>query len=364
MKKISIGQPSVGLEEADAAHRVIMSGMLIQGAEVAAAEDAFCEYTGIKNSIAVANGTLALELALRAHGISQGDEVITTPFSFFATGASILNSGATPVFVDIDPATYNIDPQAIEAAITSKTAAIMPVHLYGRPCDMDAITKIAGKHSLAIIEDAAQAAGSWFNGRHAGGFGTGSFSFYGAKNITSGEGGMLTTNDSQFAERLRKLRNHGSSVQYVHDDVSSNYRMTDIQGAILGVQLQKLEKITIRRQENAAFYNSAISSPNISLPLGNDDTYQSCIHQYTIRVHSGRDQLQVGLAAQQIDARAFYPLPIHKQPALASMSNVSLPVAEAAATQVLALPVHPGLSNSDLERVATAVNSLAKALAE
>lgn len=358
-QRISIGRPTVGIEEADAAHRVIMSGMLTQGAEVAAAEDAFCEFSGIQHAVAVGNGTLALELALRAHRVGRGDEVITTPFSFFATAASIVNSGATPVFADIDPVTYNIDPKAIEAAITPRTAAIMPVHLYGRPADMDAIMAIANKHGLAVIEDSAQAANAWYDGRHAGGFGTGSFSFYGSKNITSGEGGMVTTNDAALAERLRMLRNHGSSTQYVHEEASSNYRMTDIQAAILRVQIGKLEKLTIRRQENAAYYDAAITASGVARPSPSDDRYKSCYHQYTLRIAGDRrDQMQVALNDRGIDARAFYPLPMHQQPAL-NMKNVSMPVAEQAAREVLAIPVHPGLTADERERVATAINEIA-----
>jgi perosamine synthetase len=348
--KITIGYPSVDVEEADAAHRVVMSGLLTQGQEVAQAEGAFAALAGTKEAVAVANGTLALEAALRAHGIGPGDEVITTSFSFFATAASIVRSGATPIFVDIDETNFNIDPARIEEAVTSKTAAIMPVHLFGRICDMDAIRKIAERHKLAIIEDAAQGAGSYYKGTHAGAFGSGCFSFYGSKNITCGEGGMITTNDLDLATHVRKLRNHGSSKTYMHEEVFSNYRMTDVQAAILNVQIEKIEKLTVRRQENAAYYDTALNFAGVITPPTNDQEYTSCYHQYTIRIPGQRNQVQAELANNNIDARVFYPIPLHKQPAL-KLPDICLPRAEKASEEVLSLPVHPGLGEAELSRV-------------
>jgi dTDP-4-amino-4,6-dideoxygalactose transaminase len=355
--QVPIGRPSVGEEEVEAVSRVIRSGMLTQGKEVAAAEQTYAEVCGTKYAFAVANGTLALELALAAHGVGRGDEVITTPFSFFATASSILRVGATPVFVDIDPRSYCITAEAIEKAITPKTKAIMPVHLYGRIADMKPIMQLAQSKGLAVIEDAAQAVGSSYHGKVAGSFGTGCFSLHGSKNITSGEGGMVTTNDDAIAERLRLLRNHGSAELYVHEEASSNFRMTDMQAAMLRVQLDKLEKISLRRQENAAYYDTHITAPGVVLPLPNDTDNVCVYQQYTIRFGPKRDQIREMLLARGVQNRTFYQVPIHLQSAIGGAAG-SFPIAEAAANEVLSIPVHSELTIEEREYVAKTVNEV------
>src|SRR5712691_7386398 len=235
---IPIAHPLLGAEEEDAVLAVLRSGQLTQGERVAAFERRFAELCQVQEAIAVSSGTAALHLALIAHEIGYGDEVITTPFSFAATANAILLVGATPVFVDIDPDTYNIDPVCVEAAITPRTKAILPVHLYGNPCDMQRLEAIARANHLVIIEDACQAHGASIKGKPVGGFGTGCFSFYATKNITTGEGGMVTTNDPVIAERVRLLRSHGQQERYKHHALGYNLRMTELQGALGVVQVE------------------------------------------------------------------------------------------------------------------------------
>src|SRR5690349_16504560 len=243
----------MGREEHEAVVEVLHTGQLAQGERVAAFERRFAQMHGVREAVAVSSGTAALHLALLAHGVGVGDEVITTPFSFAATGNTILLVGAKPVFVDIEPDTYNIDPVQVEAAITPKTRAIMPVHLYGNPADMDRLMAIAEKHQLAMIEDACQAHAAAIRGQRVGSFGTGCFSFYPTKNMTTGEGGIVTTNDAAIAEQARLWRSHGQKVRYLHTGIGYNYRMTDIQGAIGVAQIAKLAGFTARRLANAAY---------------------------------------------------------------------------------------------------------------
>src|SRR5579863_8916690 len=238
---IPIAQPLLGSEESDAILRVLASGQLAQGEHVAAFERRFAEVCHVREAVAVSSGTAALHLALLAHGIGQGDEVITTPFSFAATANVILLVGATPVFVDIERDTYNLDPMLVEATITPRTKAILPVHLYGNPCAMPQLQAIAKTHNIVLIEDACQAHAAAIDGKPVGSFGIGCFSFYPTKNMTTGEGGMITTNDPAVAERLRLLRNHGQKERYSHTTLGYNLRMTDMQAAIGLVQIEKLE---------------------------------------------------------------------------------------------------------------------------
>src|SRR5437879_8212550 len=250
---ISIASPLLGAEEKDAVLQVLLSGQLAKGELVAAFEQGFAEICNVEEAVAVSSGTAALHLALLAHGIGPGDEVITTAFSFAATANVILLVGATPVFVDIEPDTYTIDPALVERAITARTKAIMPVHLYGHPCNMKRLCQLAASHNLAMIEDACQAHAATIDGKPVGGFGTGCFSFYATKNITTGEGGMVTTNDPAIAERIRLLRNHGQKERYYHTTLGYNLRMTEIQAALGLVQLEKLAQFTEQRIANAAF---------------------------------------------------------------------------------------------------------------
>lgn len=351
-ESVRLSVVSTSNEEAEAASRVILSGQLGQGPEVARVEELFSQTVGCRDAVAVSNGSAALELSILALGIGPGDEVITTPFSFTSTASSIRRIGAIPVFVDIDPQTFNLDAQLVPAAITPRTAAILPVHLYGRPCDMKALGEIATQYKLALIEDCAQAIGGRFGGRSVGTFGTGTFSFYGTKNITCGEGGMITTNDPAMASRLRSLRNHGMSDGQ-STSLSSNFRMTDIQAAILGVQLGRLLPITRQRQLNAHTYDQALSGLGIGTPPRNDATFESCYHQYTI-THPARDRFQHGLLERGIETRAYYPRPLHRLPIFDS-PGIELPIAESAAKTVLSIPVHPSLSRLQRARVIEAV---------
>ena len=357
---IPVARPVMGAEEQEAVARVLASGQLAAGEEVERFETRFAEICQVREALAVSNGTAALHLALLAHDIGPGDEVITSPFSFAATGNTILLVGARPVFVDIDPRTYNLDPNLVEAAITPRTKAIMPVHLYGNPADMDRLMAIAQAHGLAMIEDAGQAHGAAINGKPTGSFGTGCFSFYATKNVTTGEGGAITTNDPAIAERVRLLRSHGQRQRYEHVTLGYNYRMTNIQAAIGVVQLAKMEALTEQRIANAAFLTERLSrymQTPVALP-GHRHVY----HQYSIRVPAAmdRDAFARALADRGVGTGVHYPRPIHQQPYYQQLGygDQSLPHAEEAAAQVLSIPVHPALSPADLERVAEEVAAL------
>ncbi len=355
---IPIARPLVGVEEEEAVIAVLRSGMLAQGPQVARLEAAFAELCGVRHAVAVSNGTVALFMALLANGVGPGDEVITTPFSFVATGNSVLMAGARPVFVDIDAQRFNLNVQQIEAAITERTRAIMPVHLYGHPAEMAAILDLAERYELAIIEDAAQAVGATYHTRPIGSFGTACFSLYATKNIMSGEGGMITTDDAAVADQLCLLRSHGSRVRYYHEMLGYNFRMTDLQAAIGLAQLAKLEHFTARRIANAAFLNAQIKHPAVIKPSAQPHV-RHVYHQYTLRVHGDRDAAVRQLTAQGVGSAVFYPLLIPHQPLYREQGYQSyLPVAEQACQEVLALPVHPALSEADLHQIAAAVNAL------
>jgi dTDP-4-amino-4,6-dideoxygalactose transaminase len=291
---------------------------------------------------------------LLAHDVGPGDEVITTPFSFIASSNCILYVGATPVFVDIEEDTCLIDAAAVESKITDRTRAILPVHLYGQPCDMETLLAIARRYDLAVIEDACQAHGATFKGRSVGSFGTGCYSFYPTKNMTTGEGGIITTNDADLAERLRILRNHGQSQRYRHDILGYHLRMTDIQAAIGLGQLGKLEAWNQRRISNAAYLNERLRG--VRLPIIRPGR-RHVFHQYTIRVPGQRDALQAHLHEQGIGTAVHYPLPIHHQPLYRSLGfDDALPQAERAGQEVLSLPIHPAVSQSGLDRIVAGVN--------
>jgi perosamine synthetase len=353
---IHMAKPQMGAEEKQAVMEVLDSGIIAQGPRVKAFEEGFAAMCGVKHAIATSSGTTALHTALLAHGIGAGDEVITSAFTFIASSNSVLFTGAKPVFVDIDPRTFNLDPAKIEAAITKKTKAILPVHLYGLSCDMDPIMAIAEKHGLAVIEDACQSHGAEYKGKKVGSFGTGTFSLYPTKNMTSAEGGMITTNDSAIDELCRILRQHGMRVRYYHDMLGYNFRMTDLHAAIGLAQLQKLGKFNAQRQANAKFLSDNLKGVRTPyIPEGQTHVF----HQYTVRVPLGRrDALRTYLNENGVGSEVYYPVPIHKQTFYVNDLgyNDSLPETEQATKEVLSLPVHPGLTPSDLETIVGAVN--------
>lgn len=354
---IPIAKPLIGPEEKQAVMEVLDSGMIAQGPRVKAFEEAFARMCGVEHAIATASGTTALHVALLAHGIGPGDEVITSPFTFVASANSILFCGARPVFVDIDPVTYNLAPNLIEEAITPRTKAIMPIHLFGLSAEMDAIMALAHEHSLHVIEDACQSHGAGYNGRRVGSFGTGTFSLYPTKNITSAEGGMITTNDADIADRARVLRQHGMRRRYYHDELGFNFRMTDVHAAIGLAQLRKLEKFNEARIANAQFLSQhlkGVTTPTV--PAG----HRHVFHQYTIRVPDGRrDAIVKGLREREIGAGVYYPVPVHQQRVYVEQGYQGrFPEAERAAGEVLSLPVHPALSSADLETIVTVMNNL------
>lgn len=325
---------------------VLASGQYINGPNVRELECEIAEYVGTHHAVALNSGTDALHLALRALGIGRGDEVITSPFSFIATTEAIGIVGATPVFADIDPQTFTIDPRCIEAAITPRTLAIIPVHLYGLPAAMDDIGTIAARHGLAVVEDSAQAIGAQIDRKHVGSFGEfGCFSFFPSKNLGAfGDGGMLTTNDPGLAARVRSLRAHGGPVKYHHEELGVNSRLDEIQAAILRAKLPYLESWIRSRRARAVEYseqfakNSLIETPRA--PSG----MRHVFHQYTVRVGE-RDEIQKQLAAAGIQTSVYYPVPLHLQRVHAGLGyrEGAFPHAEAAARQVLSLPISPEL---------------------
>jgi len=354
---ISISKPQFGDEELALVREVLESGIVAQGPKVDQLEKEFAQLIGTKFALAVSSGTTALHVALLAHGIGTGDEVITSPFTFIASANSILYTGATPRFVDIDPTTFNIDPKLIEAAITPRTKAIMPVHLYGLTADMAAIMDIARRHNLAVIEDAAQAHGAMFRGQKAGSFGTGCFSLYATKNMTTAEGGMVTTDDPEIADRVKLLRAHGMRVRYYHDILGYNFRMTDLHAAVGLAQLRKLEGFNQKRRANAAFLNQHIHR---AITPAEPEGYYHVWHQYTIRLTEGnRDAAVEALKKAGVGSGIFYPVPVYRQKVYLDRGyNDHLPVTEMVTQQVISLPVHPALSPSDLETIVAAVEDL------
>jgi perosamine synthetase len=353
---IPISRPLIGEEEKTAILEVLDSGQLAQGPKVEEFEEAFAAFCGVRHAVATSSGTTALVTALLAHDIGEGDEVITSPFTFIASANSILAVGARPVFADIDESSYNLDPSLIEDKITSKTRALLPVHLYGYPCNMEAILDIAERYGLAIIEDACQAHGAAIQGRKVGSYGTGCFSFYPSKNMTTAEGGMITTDVGSVAERARLIRNHGQSQLYLHQTLGYNFRMTDLQAALGLVQLRKLPAWIATRIDNASYLTRQLS--NVITPRI-QDSYRHVYHQYTIRLRQNRDGALERLNQAGIGARVYYPLPVHQQPLYRQMGfEDSLPVAERASREVLSLPVHPALSKEELDQIVAEVSSL------
>ncbi|PIN73355.1 aminotransferase DegT [Candidatus Woesearchaeota archaeon CG10_big_fil_rev_8_21_14_0_10_45_16] len=357
---IPIAKPILGKEEKEAVLAVLDSGMLAQGKKVQEFEESFARFIGTKHAIATTNGTTALHAALQALGIKEGDEVITSPFTFAATGNTIRMVGATPVFVDIDPATFNIDSRLLEKAITPMTKAIMPVHLFGKTAEMGKICEIAKKHGLSIIEDACQAHGAAIEGKKAGSFGTACFSFYATKNMTTGEGGMVTTDDDDVAAAVRKFINHGSWKRYHHDSVGHNFRMTDLAAAIGCEQLRKIGQFNAKRRENAAFLTKNLKEvAGLVVP---EVSEEHVYHQYTLRITDrfpcSRDEVSSLLTEKGIGNATFYPVPLHQQQSFAEYNSLSFPEAEKAAREVLSIPVHPEVTQQQLQQIVAVLRSI------
>ena len=355
---IPAAKPLIGAEERAAVDRVMRSGMLAQGPEVAAFEEEFSKLVDGMHCVAVNSGTSALHLALLAIGIKPGDEVLVPSFTFGASANSIALAGGVPVFVDIDPATFCMDVEAAAAAITPRTRAIMPVHLYGQPADMPAVTALASRHDLLVLEDAAQAVAASLGGTPAGAFGDAAcFSFYPTKNMTSGEGGMVTTPSAEVARLLRLLRNQGMERRYENEIVGFNTRMTDLHAAIGRVQLGKLDDWTARRRSNAAFFDANLRGVVVPpVAAGAVHVY----HQYTVRVvGTDRDAFAAELGERGIGSGVYYPIPVHRLPSFAR--QLDLPETERAAAEVLSLPVYPALTDDELARIVEAVNAVAAA---
>ncbi|MEU1645113.1 DegT/DnrJ/EryC1/StrS family aminotransferase [Micromonospora zamorensis] len=351
-------RPIIGEAEIEAAVRVLRSGKVVQGPEVAAFEEEFGELVDGRHCVAVNSGTSALQLTLMALGFGPGDEVIVPSFSFAASANAVRLVGAEPVFVDIEAGNFCVDPEAVAAAITPRTVAIMPVHLYGHPAAMDRIMAIAERHDLAVVEDAAQAHGAGLHGTPVGAFGTaGCFSFYPTKNMHSLEGGMISTGDAGLARTLRLLRNQGMEQRYANEIVGANMRMTDVAAAIGRVQLTQLGEWTEQRRANAKFLDSTITSL-VTPPVA--DGARHVYHQYTVRARGDRDATQQRLTELGIGNAVYYPTPIHRlKPYLTEDGKPGpweLPETERAAAEVISLPVHPSLTQVELDRIAEGAN--------
>lgn len=345
-------------EEIDAAVLgVVQSTAFILGPQGRALEQGVARYHGVKHAVGVASGTDALHLALLAAGVGKGDEVITTPFTFIATAEAISYVGGVPVFADIRPDTFNLDITKVEKAVTKKTKAVIPVHLYGQPVEMDGLMEIARKHKLKVIEDCAQCFGAEYKGGKAGTFGDlGCFSFFPSKNLGCyGDGGMVITDDPDLAERLFSLRNHGSRVRYYHDEIGFNSRLDEIQAAILNVKLKHIDAYNAKRRRNAMLYNEFLSAPGIQTPFESKDGTH-VYHQYTIKIRN-RDKVKEKLDAARASSMIYYPVPLHLQAAYRDlgMKPGSLPVTEQVAKEVLSLPMYPELTEEQIRSVAVTV---------
>jgi len=315
-------------------------------------------YCGVRYAFGVASGTDALHLALRAAGVGPGDEVITTAFTFIATAEAIAYVGATPVFVDIDPATFNIDVGKVESAITERTRAVIPVHLFGQPADLQALEALCRKHDLRMVEDCAQSFGAEYQGRMTGAWGDlGCFSFFPSKNLGCyGDGGMIVTDDGELADRIRMLRNHGSRERYHHSVIGYNSRLDDLQAVVLRTKLKYIDAYNRQRRQNAALYNTRLRDSSVNIPV-EDGLGIHVFHQYTIRVRN-RHNVQRVLAEQGIASAIYYPVPLHLQEVFAgACDGLSLPVTEQAAEEVLSLPMYPELKEEQIDQICKALMS-------
>jgi perosamine synthetase len=363
MVQIPIARPAIGQDEISAVTAVLESGKLAAGENVTVFEKLFADYCGSTHAIAVNNGTAALHAALLAAEIGPGDEVIVPAFSFFATASAVSMTGAKPVFVDVHEETFNIDPQKVEDHITSKTKAVIGVHLFGQPFDVPGIQQVCESHNLTLVEDAAQAHGATWNGEKTGGFGQfGCFSFYATKNMTTGEGGMVTTSEKVFADRLRLIINHGQSEKYLHTRIGYNYRLTDIGAAIGIVQLKKLEKFNNRRRKNAEYFDTHIKVKGLLTPVVSPGMHH-VYHQYVIRMTDefpmNRPDFIEYLKVKGIGSAVHYPVPLHHQPVYAVANEPdSCPISTSLASSVLSIPVHPLLDQKELAYICDVINEV------
>jgi dTDP-4-amino-4,6-dideoxygalactose transaminase len=354
LRSIPIADPDVGAAEAERVAAVIDSGRLADGPEVRAFESEFADYCGTDHAVATSNGTTALHAALVAAGVGPGDRVLTTPFTFIATANAIRLCGATPVFADIDPVTYNLDPAAVERQLEAESVdAILAVHLYGLPAPMGALRRLADEYHLTLIEDAAQAHGAAIDGQRVGSLSdAATFSFYPTKNMTTGEGGMITTDSSSIAAHARSFINHGrtdADSSYEHHRVGHNFRMTSLCAAIGREQLEKLPSYVESRRRNAERYTETLTEVPSIRPPAEPDGYRHSYHQYTVRC-SDREALAEWLDDGNISSGVYYPRGVHEQPPY--VGSGSYPAAERATETVLSVPVHPGLDEAAVERVA------------
>jgi len=357
---IPVAKPNFDDEERKAVLEVLDSGMLAQGARVKAFEDAFASYVGRKHAVAVCNGTAALHLALLAHGIGKGHEVIVPPLTFFASAATVIHTGARPRFSDIEAETYNLDPEKLKRALTKRTKAVMPVHLFGQTASMAPINEVAADHDLIVLEDACQAHGAEYQGKKAGALGhTACFSFYPTKNMTTTEGGMIVTDDDAVAERSRMLRDQGQSAKYVHDVVGFNLRMTEVCAAIGLVQLGKLDAFVRRRRETAHYLTERLQDAKGLLAPAEPSDRVHAFYQYVVRATPkflrSRDDLVRFLTDRGVGSRPSYPMPLYEQKALAGLKRRRCAVAEKVIPQLFELPVHPLVSDSDRDTIVAAV---------
>jgi perosamine synthetase len=346
--KIPIAKPCFNIEEEKAVREVLKSGILASGPKTKKFEKEYAEYIGVKHAIAVTNGTVALDVALKTINIGPGDEVITSAFSFVASGNCILFQKAKPVFADVDPKTFNIESSDVAEKVTRKTKAIIPIHLFGQPANMDALKEISEDYNIALVEDAAQAHGAEYKGKKVGSIGdVACFSFYATKNMTTGEGGMITTNDDKLANKARLLINHGQSKKYIHKLLGYNYRMNEICAALGSIQLKKLDNFNSKRIENKNSLSEEISKVNGLIVPFEDSYVKHVFHQYVIKVEAShfksRDQLFDFLIGKGIGVAIHYPMPIYKQPAYSQLGFefAECPETELICSKVLSLPVHP-----------------------
>ena len=367
MSKIAVSKPYLDSKERKAVMDVLKSGMLAQGPKVAELEKRFAEKVGTKYCVALNSGTAALHAGLYGLNVQAGDEVITTPFTFVASANPAIMLGAKPIFVDVDEKTFNIDPNLIKEKITEKTKAILPIHLYGRCSDMDAINKIAKEHNLVVLEDACQAHNAKYKEKYAGNLGdAGAFSLYATKNMMSGEGGLLTTNSEEVMDRAKRFRQHGmkQSGDYAYVDLGYNYRLTDVLASIALVQLDRLDKFTQKRQKNAKYLLKALKGIKGLILPDIDKDYEPCWHQFTIRITTeypiSRDEFVAKLKEQEIFSGIYYPKPLHLHPQFQKLGykEGDFPVSEKLAKEVVSLPVHPLLTKENLDRMIGVIKAI------